>query len=759
VGGRSKIDGDPMLVAQDQTRGLASWSVYAEYLRNGIVPVWWGSQLGGTPMFESLPGEGVYPPSVVLMLLGIGAKRVGISMWLHIVLAGFSAYLLARRQFSLGRMAAVLMGVLWMFNPYMFSLIYGGHIGKVWILSILPLMLLGLLRYMDTGKLRWAALLSATLGWMLYSTHVQLVYFALWGVFFLWVASMWALRKEMKTMLVRGVGFWVAIAFGLGLGAPILMPAMGFIDKSSVRGEEKMSDEDRFKRASSWSIHWEDVPALAVPEFVGVDLQVAYPNKPFQEITYWGGNPFKSNTEAPGMALLTLGIAALFLAGSTRTWTAAGFGVFAILFGLGAHTPVLKLCYELLPGVSKFRAPSMILFWLAAGLLLGVGALLQALDRLEGKGSARLQKNLLVASAVVGGLGVLFFLVPSLPFSIWTSIFPALRPGAEPWSIAVDGFRLGILRAALVSAGSLLVLRQLSAGSLKREGAIGAWLLLALVDLLGTNNRFIQTTEVGREFEPCMSCQTLQSVPGKFRIMDLGGFQTGFHDFYHLENAGGFSDIGLKWYSRYTQSNPLQGVQMVLENGRPTGAVHGAKLLDILNVQFLLQKDSVGREGLYVNRSVLPRTWVAPRWTFADEDKVIATILDSSFDHRSTVVLLDEDKGNVPASSSDTSLKGSPAEIVDYQPGKIVVKVQPKTPSLLFVADNWYWAWNATVDGVAAPVLRANLSFRAIPVAAGAHMVELRFHNPVVIRAWILGGVVAGVLLLLSGLAWWRKVW
>ncbi|MBK8804698.1 MAG: hypothetical protein IPN71_22075 [Fibrobacteres bacterium] len=750
---------DTMLVALDQTRGLPSWSIYAEYLRKGIVPVWWGSQLGGAPVFESLPGEGVYPPSVLLMLLGIGAKRVGISMWLHIVLAGFAGYFLARRQFSVGRSSAVLLGVVWMFNPYMFSLIYGGHIGKVWILSVLPLMLLGVLRYMDTGKIRWAVLLAATLGWMLFSTHVQLVYFTLWGVFFLWLASLWTMRKEVKTLVVRGIGFWVAIAFGLGLGAPILLPSLGFIEKSTARGEDKMSDEERFTRASSWSIHWEDVPALVVPEFVGVTIRQENSERPFNEVTYWGGNSLKYNTEAPGVALLVLGIAALFLAGSARTWTAAGFGVFAILFGLGAHTPILKLCYELLPGVPKFRAPSMILFWLAAGLLLGLGALLQALDRLEGKSSAKVQKNILIASAVVGGLGLLFFVSPNTPYSIWTSIFSPLRPGFEPWTPALDGFRLGVLRAGLVGAGCLFVLRQVLAGSMKREGAILAWLVLALVDLFGINNRFIHTTEVSREFEPCMSCQTLQSVPGKFRIMDLGGYQTGFHDFYHLENAGGFSDIGLKWYTKYNQANPLQGAQMVMENGRPTGAIQGARLLDVLNVQFLLQRDSIGREGLYVNKGVLPRAWVAPRWRFAPEDRVIPTLLDSGFDHRSEVVLLDEDKGKVPASSTDTSLKGTPAELADYQPGKIVAKVQAKVPSLLFVADNWYSAWNATVDGVAAPVLRADLSFRAIPVPAGAHTVELRFHNPMVIRAWLIGAGMIGVLLVASGLAWWRKVW
>ena len=41
---------------------------------------------------------------------------------------------------------------------------------------------------------------------VLFSTHVQLVYFTLWGVFFLWLASLWTMRKEVKTLVVRGLG-------------------------------------------------------------------------------------------------------------------------------------------------------------------------------------------------------------------------------------------------------------------------------------------------------------------------------------------------------------------------------------------------------------------------------------------------------------------------------------------------------------------------------------------------------------------------
>jgi hypothetical protein len=35
------------IYAQDQLRGIGTWQLYSEYLRKGILPVWWGSQLGG----------------------------------------------------------------------------------------------------------------------------------------------------------------------------------------------------------------------------------------------------------------------------------------------------------------------------------------------------------------------------------------------------------------------------------------------------------------------------------------------------------------------------------------------------------------------------------------------------------------------------------------------------------------------------------------------------------------------------------------
>ncbi len=734
---------DTLIYAQDQLRGIGSWQLYAEYLRKGILPVWWGSQLAGSPVYESMPGEAVYPFSVLSMLLVSGAKRVGLLIWAHTLLSGGSAYLLGRRQFQLGRFPSLLLSALWMLNSYTFSLILGGHVGKYFILAILPLTLLGLLRFMDTGRIRWAALVSGTLGWMLFTTHVQLVYFALWGLFLLWVAGLWTLRKSPKALLGRTIGFWVAIGLGLGLGAPVLLPATGFVEKSTVRGEG--SGNKTLEHAGSWGLGWEDVPALVVPEFVGV------------EETYWGENPFKLNTEAPGLALLVLGIAGVFFAGSVRTRTAAGIGALAILFGLGTHTPLLGLAFRFLPGVDKFRAPSMILFWLAAGMLICLGALLQGLDAKEGRATEKQRKILFWISASLAGLGVILAMAPSLAYDLWTGIFPtdpanrnlAALPGAQ------EAFRFGALRAGLVAGGCLFALRQFLSGIWKKELVLSIWLVLGLLDLWSVDHRYLRTTTMDQVFPGSNAAQTLEGMSGKFRIMDVppGAYQQGFHDFYHLENAGGFSDVELRWYRKYRESNLFQGLMQ-----GPRG-LSGSHLLDIVNVRYLMYKDSLGRESILPNITALPRTWVAPRWSFAPEDQIAPQLQSPAFDHQSQVILLPEDRAKVGTPSADSTLHGHEATIQEYQPGHITISAQAAAPSLLFLADSWYSAWHATVDGKDAPVLRADLAFRAVPIPAGTHTVEFRFHNPELTKAWELGGLALLLLGLLGAGAVWRKAW
>jgi uncharacterized membrane protein YfhO len=60
--------------------------------------------------------------------------------------------------------------------------------------------------------------------------------------------------------------------------------------------------------------------------------------------------------------------------------------------------------------------------------------------------------------------------------------------------------------------------------------------------------------------------------------------------------------------------------------------------------------------------------------------------------------------------------------------------------------DGYDPGWRATVDGAAAEVLRANVAFRAVPVAAGRHVVDLVYRP----RSAEVGLAVTGAGLLIA---------
>ena len=82
-------------------------------------------------------------------------------------------------------------------------------------------------------------------------------------------------------------------------------------------------------------------------------------------------------------------------------------------------------------------------------------------------------------------------------------------------------------------------------------------------------------------------------------------------------------------------------------------------------------------------------------------------------------------------------------DIIEYEATRVVLNVKSSAPAYLILRDAWYPGWQATVDGAPAPVYRANLIFRALPVPEGESVVSFSFEP----RMWHIA--------LYSGIALW----
>ena len=67
-------------------------------------------------------------------------------------------------------------------------------------------------------------------------------------------------------------------------------------------------------------------------------------------------------------------------------------------------------------------------------------------------------------------------------------------------------------------------------------------------------------------------------------------------------------------------------------------------------------------------------------------------------------------------------------------------------PKLLLLTDNYYPGWKAAVDREETEILRANYTFRAVPLTAGGH--EVRFYyDPMSFKVGLIISVLSLVAL------------
>ena len=130
-----------------------------------------------------------------------------------------------------------------------------------------------------------------------------------------------------------------------------------------------------------------------------------------------------------------------------------------------------------------------------------------------------------------------------------------------------------------------------------------------------------------------------------------------------------------------------------------------------------------GTALIYRNPGALPRARVMGHPYYAEgEAAAIRAIERLGTTIRDRVVVEDPDRPLSP----DAGATGA-ARIVRDEPEHVVIVVDASAPAYLILADSFDPGWTATVDGNAAPIRPAWLTFRAVFVPAGRHTVDFRY--------------------------------
>jgi hypothetical protein len=164
---------------------------------------------------------------------------------------------------------------------------------------------------------------------------------------------------------------------------------------------------------------------------------------------------------------------------------------------------------------------------------------------------------------------------------------------------------------------------------------------------------------------------------------------------------------------------------------------------------------------IFENDAIFPRAYVVPGYRIASNpDSPLASLVESSFDPSTEVLLTERPPDSAPPVTGlpnrDRTTRPHSAEAILIAPDRAAYRVSSSTGGYFVHVANLLPGWRAWVDGREAPLLLANALFRAVPIAPGEHVVELRYEPASVaigLRVTLLALAIAGIGLAMAAAA------
>ena len=737
----------------------------ASTVRAGDLPLWNPWVASGEPFFASLQPGLLYPGSLVLYGLPMPSAFDWLVV-LHYPLAGAGLALLLKR-WGHGWTAAVLGGSVFMLGGFFASL--GNFVNNLQTVAWLPWIFLTWDRVLDGGRIKDLLLFTMLCGIAFLGGEPQMLTLGLGLVF---VHGLLAVEARELGRGRQTTAFAIAGILAVALVAVQLLPFAEYMSHSVRRLPIELEYASARSLEPVGALHLLLPPAL-------------------RSGAHGFSTHFMASSEVPWILSLYAGGITLVLAliGALRgrgvRWTVFWVAVSAlsVLLALGSHSPLYRTLFEWFPPFRPFRYPEkfLLLGALAVSVFaaqgtdrwLDIGPRHAGEDRITGRASLWLP--ILAAGVLYTGLAASLASIDGL--------LPAACGGWLGEALLCEdatgaaGLYAGIatrIAALVVCLGVVTWLYR--SGRLRRSLASAIIVALAVVDL----------TLAHREVNPSVESDVYVTAPWTADALDELMTPRGdvrFRGSPHHAAMGSIVTVRGAWelsnmYLDYQTMGPnvgqifgfpmqdgLQGVELISVALTNEAAMRAwsddpLRFLQAMNVGFYadatVSADSIAGLAPAASHPELPiRIYAVPdpveRLYLVDDYEVrddqaaaLRRVLEDDFPLGDRVVLETEPRIELGPTASGTVL--SRADFAN----RVTAKVSASGPMLAVLSDRWYPGWKATVDGVDAPVLRANGVFRAVPIPAGVSDVVFSFEP---------GSILLGAAISVAGLLALAATW
>ena len=761
------------------------------------VTLWTNSMFGGMPTYQISMTQPYNLIKYVEDMIHIFPNTV-YNLMLYLI--GFYILLLA---FKVNPWLAIVGAIAFSFASYNFIIILAGHNSKaITIAYMAPLIgsvFMAFRRKRVLGSLLTAFFLSLAVR----ANHVQILYYTVFILIFLAVVELiYSIKEKEIAAFLKTSGMLIAAALvAVGMNATSLMTTYDY-SKATMRGESNGLTVDTQNSQhglnkdyiTQWCYGIDETMTLLIPNFKGggsggtlapdsetgkklaslgaPDVEKILKENQFP--LYWGSQPFTSGPVYIGAIICFLFVLGLFLVDKRTKWWLLPMIALTVMLAWGKNFMWLTdIFINYVPMYNKFRTVSMTLVATGFGMtLMAMLALKEVFDEKTDK--KQLIRPLMISAAIVGGISLIFALIPSLSGDFISQADGQYTGNNAFLKETLPLDRAGLLRAdafrsfmfVILSAGVLWLYAK---NYLKIKVGYVLIGVLILFDLVPVAKRYLNDNSFQRPrhletlITPSKADNFIMQDKSQYRVLDgtINIFNDASPSYFH-KNIGGYHAAKLRRYQEMINMHVEKEIGRLFATfGRASSpaiinnTLDSLGVLNMLNMKYLIYNKEAAP---IINPHANGNAWFVSNIRIAEnaneEMKMVGEI------NTKREIVVDKAFASQLPSRLVTDTTAHIA-LIKYEPNDLVYKFSSKTDQMAVFSEIYYEkGWNAYINGNKVPYVRANYLLRAMPLKAGNYDIEYKFEP----TAYSLGNAIAlisSLLLILSLLGYiflqWKK--